>query len=354
MKYIVYLTKNKIDGRIFIGVHGTEDVEIFDGYIGNGVWANQPSSLMYPKTPFQYACKKYGIESFDRTTLYVYGNEKDAIKKMRELVDTRFVLADNNYNMFDAYLDRPIYQYDFKGNLKKIWNSGIELTDFYQYPLTRFKTAIKLKYSFLDSYWSFNDSINTSEYINKYLPKVLFLISKQGKLIKEFSSPDECKSYFNLEYDDYLRCLNHQVLLDNKYYISDKMVDIFRTKPRRQYLKTQFYVYKDGELYAEPFGKELMNTIWLHSWDRISRIFSHHDGWYKDYYISLQPISKVPEKKEKIITVDVYDKYGNYIESLNDLKDIKTKYSLTNKNIKDIQLGRNKFYGNYIFKYTSK
>ena len=76
MKYIVYLTKNKIDGRIFIGVHGTEDVEIFDGYIGNGVWANQPSSLMYPKTPFQYACKKYGIESFDRTTLYVYGNEK--------------------------------------------------------------------------------------------------------------------------------------------------------------------------------------------------------------------------------------------------------------------------------------
>ena len=37
--------------------------------------------------------------------------------------------------------------------------------------------------------------------------------------------------------------LKGENLLDNKYYISDKMVDIFRTKPRRQYLKTQFYVY---------------------------------------------------------------------------------------------------------------
>ena len=43
MKYIVYLTtnlKSQIDGinRIYVGVHGTENPNIFDGYIGCGIY----------------------------------------------------------------------------------------------------------------------------------------------------------------------------------------------------------------------------------------------------------------------------------------------------------------------------
>ena len=57
MKYIVYLTTNlnsKINGinRIYIGVHKTENPEIFDGYIGCGVNIYKASSYMYPKTAF--------------------------------------------------------------------------------------------------------------------------------------------------------------------------------------------------------------------------------------------------------------------------------------------------------------
>ena len=45
MKYIVYLTTNlkslyKNTPKIYIGVHKTEDPEIFDGYIGCGCWVN--------------------------------------------------------------------------------------------------------------------------------------------------------------------------------------------------------------------------------------------------------------------------------------------------------------------------
>ena len=64
MKYIVYLTKNKkskinVPSLFYIGVHATENPEVFDGYIGCGVKIQQPSTFKYPKSAFQYAVKKY-------------------------------------------------------------------------------------------------------------------------------------------------------------------------------------------------------------------------------------------------------------------------------------------------------
>lgn len=68
MKYIVYKTVNLVNNKIYIGVHGTYKDE-FDGYIGCGVDIYRPSTYINPKTPFQCAVKKYGIENFKRTTI---------------------------------------------------------------------------------------------------------------------------------------------------------------------------------------------------------------------------------------------------------------------------------------------
>lgn len=77
--------------KIYVGVHRTENPDIFDGYIGCGIYVNQPSTYMYPKTPFQCAVKKYGPHAFKRITLYEYDVEADAYKKEAEIVDETFV-----------------------------------------------------------------------------------------------------------------------------------------------------------------------------------------------------------------------------------------------------------------------
>lgn len=67
MKYIVYLTTNLSNNKIYIGVHGTENPDIFDGYIGNSIniFESNPE-LKHPKIPFHKAVKKYGYSSFRR------------------------------------------------------------------------------------------------------------------------------------------------------------------------------------------------------------------------------------------------------------------------------------------------
>lgn len=42
MKYIVYLTVNTKNNHIYVGKHGTNDPDIWDGYLGCGVNAYKP------------------------------------------------------------------------------------------------------------------------------------------------------------------------------------------------------------------------------------------------------------------------------------------------------------------------
>ena len=81
MKHIVYKTTNLTNGKIYIGVHKTENPNIFDGYLGNSLWTNDLYLLRNPKEPFHFAVAKYGIENFKRETLKVFDKVNDAKRK---------------------------------------------------------------------------------------------------------------------------------------------------------------------------------------------------------------------------------------------------------------------------------
>ena len=99
MKYIVYQTINKVNNKIYIGVHGTQHENIFDGYIGCGVDIYRPASYLNPKTPFQCAVKKYGPKAFTRTTLQIFDNEENAYTLEAKLVNKEFVQRHDVYNL---------------------------------------------------------------------------------------------------------------------------------------------------------------------------------------------------------------------------------------------------------------
>ena len=360
--FIVYLTinlKSQINGKnkIYVGVHKTKDPTIFDGYIGCGVIITQPSTYMYPKTPFQYAVKKYGVDSFKRITLFEFDNEKDAYEKEREIVNTDFIKQSHVYNVNLGGIcnnkGKSVYQFDLDGNLLKEWKYIIDISDFYGYDIQRFQYAIHHKHPFLNYYWSNKNTIDTTEYITKvpHSTKVTYLYSKEGKCIKEFYSEKECAEY--LELKDVSKAIKCQSLIKGKYYVSDKLVDEFKPKARTQNSTKTFYVYKDSNFIGEYIGKEIMKVINLYSWTKINDIFRYNKGWYKDFYISETKVDKVPIRtKSNDILVDIYTKFGEYIETLDSLKEVREKYKVPSAKIKNIQLG-DRYFNDFIFKYHS-
>lgn len=364
MKYIVYLTTNLNSksgelNKIYIGVHQTENPDIFDGYIGCGVYVNQPSTYMYPKTPFQYAVKKYGVTSFHRDILFIYDTPDAAYQKESEIVNIDFIKQTHVYNSCIGGIGggnyKILYQFDLEGNLVKTWKYSIEAYDFYGYPKERFEYAIHCKHPFLNSYWSRQNSINVNDFITtkQGQPKITYLYNKSGKLLQEFYSQKDCADYIGIK--DLSKAIKNQSLVHNKYYVSNSLYDVFIPKSRTNYLNKIYYIYDvNNKFYGKYEGKEIMNVIGLHSWNKIRDIFQYNKQWYKDFYISEKMIENVPEKHySNGIKVDIFDKYGKYIETLDSVKDVKEKYNISSAQIKNIQTG-DKYIENYIFKYHSK
>ena len=157
MKYIVYKTVNLVNNKIYIGVHGTYKDE-FDGYIGCGVDIYRPSTYINPKTPFQCAVKKYGIENFKRTTIKEFSIMEEAYALEAELVNENFIKRKDVYNLAlggrfhseNANPKREVHMYNLDGNYIKSFSSvtinGQTITC----------SAIREGYTYAQHQWSYD------------------------------------------------------------------------------------------------------------------------------------------------------------------------------------------------------
>lgn len=83
MHYIIYETRNKVNNKIYVGYHSTENLN--DEYLGSGIFLLR-------------AIKKYGRENFERKTLFMFPTETEALLKEAEIVDYDFIMRDDTYN----------------------------------------------------------------------------------------------------------------------------------------------------------------------------------------------------------------------------------------------------------------
>lgn len=85
IKFIVYRTIHKSSKKEYIGIH-KQIGEGFDGYLGSGILLKR-------------AIEKYGEEDFYRETLFSFDSIKEARIKEKELVDVKYVLREDTYNI---------------------------------------------------------------------------------------------------------------------------------------------------------------------------------------------------------------------------------------------------------------
>jgi len=86
MYYILYETKNKINNKIYVGIHKTKELNKFDGYYGSGLLLNR-------------SIEHSGNEKFTRRTLAVLNTWEDARELERKYVDEDFVKRKDTYNL---------------------------------------------------------------------------------------------------------------------------------------------------------------------------------------------------------------------------------------------------------------
>lgn len=87
--YTVYETKNMINGKVYRGVHQTDNLD--DGYLGSG-------------NAITNAIKKYGRKNFKKEILFFCESADEMYTKESETVDKEFVSRKDTYNLMTGGL----------------------------------------------------------------------------------------------------------------------------------------------------------------------------------------------------------------------------------------------------------
>lgn len=355
MKYIVYITTNIANSKIYIGVHKTETPYDFDGYLGCGVKVNDRSTYRFCHTPFEYAVNKYGPKKFIRKTLYVYDTLEEALLKEKELVNEEFIQRKDTYNIALGGNIPPsnckiIYQYDLSGKFIKEWPSITEAALFYKCSNSSIGSAIfnrtpSLKYLWADFKVDLLD-LNTFK-IDSNKTKC-FLYNDLGYFVKEFNSIQECATFLQVEAYNVSKAIRGKFSINNLWYCSD-------TK------KTTFEIPKTHDHKNDPIFQYDMQGNFIKEWASyydVCKHFSKHLNIHasirlgnscEGYQWSWKKVKKMKEllPKTKARKVGKYTEDGILMQVFNTVREAKKDTC----GAPHVLSGKRKTAGGFVWKY---
>lgn len=127
--HLVYKTTCIIDGKYYIGIHSTTDID--DGYMGSG-------------TILRNAIKKHGVKKFVREILFSFHTRAELLRKEAELVNNDLLQDPLCYNLISGGGGCPILSTIFPRKAKRYYAKDAEPIDV----KGRFKIDNNIKYEF--------------------------------------------------------------------------------------------------------------------------------------------------------------------------------------------------------------
>lgn len=226
LKYIIYLTTNLVNNKIYIGLHKTYTPYEFDGYLGCGVKVGDKHTYIHCNTPFESAVNKYGVGNFKRETLFVFDTLEEAINKEIELVDEEFIKRKDTYNIalgggVPPAITKTVYQFTLDGEFIKEWSSITEAARQYKCHTVTISRAVLDKTPSLGFLWSDSDKITITDFRIDGNKKKVYLYNIKGELIHEFKSQVECAEYLSINCATVQKLKTSLKPLNNMYYISN-------------------------------------------------------------------------------------------------------------------------------------
>lgn len=352
MKYMVYLTTNLVNNKIYIGVHGTETPDVFDGYLGCGINRfHKNLNLLTPKTPFQYAVKQYGYDKFKRQTLKIFSELQDALDLERWLVDDQFIQRSDTYNstlgggMPPIHL-KKIYQYSSGGLYIAEYESILDAGKILNISPSAIGNGILYKHLSGGFLWSTekHDILDTSSY-NIILNKIpVYMYDSNGNFEKKFESETECFKYLEDDISHIQRAIALQTCVKG-HYLSKVKVDKFK----KNRLTGQVHQYSLDGNYVNSFNsiKEVEKVFQepMKGINESIRLGRQYKGFL---WLRGEKLDKIKPCTKKIIRkVAQYSLDGSLIKIYNSTRACREDFP----NVGKVLNGRQKSTKGFIFKY---
>lgn len=354
MKYIVYLTTNISNNKIYVGVHKTENPDVFDGYIGNSIniFESNPE-LNNPRLPFHKAVKKYGYSSFKRRTLSIFNTEKEALDMEAVIVDQKFIERKDTYNItlgggMPPLHNKVIYQYSLQGEFIKEWESLNSAAKYYNTSGNILGIAANYKRTALNHLWSFTkcNKLNISEY-HIYSPKIpVYLYGQDRKFIKAYESMTQCYKDLDITLSRVQRAIGTGNMVNN-YYFSLVLSSEF-ISPKKNNTIGDIHQYSLSGEYIRSYQAE--EQLGQYNKYEINRSIIY-GRTYKGYiWIRGEKLDRVPSKEgivNKRRKIGQYTLEGQLIKVFNTLRECRKEFP----NVSKVLRGQAKHCHNYTFKY---